>query len=415
MTTRLLIALTACMLLGLVSLAAAEDNGRIYGKIYTVDGDTFEGLIRWDKNEAHWVDILNGTKELRDNDRDRSRDRRRYGKRRESIRIFGVKIGESDSDWSWSTSASSGMRFGHIKSLEVIDDDRVLLTLKSGQEVELSDGSTDIGPSIREILIEDRHEGEVEFSWDDIDKIEFEATKGGVESSLGERLYGTLTTRRGEEFTGFVCWDVDELFTNDVLDGEEKRRKRKVKFGLIASISRYSSSGAQLKLKDGDEMVLRGTNDVDNDNRGIIICDPGFGQVRVSWDEFEKLDFKPVPGYVTYNQFDGGHRLKGTVYTEDGDKYTGEITWDEDEEYTWEIIDGEYRDLDFDIELGLIKQIEKNSYRSSEVTVWDGRSFRLRGSNDVDEDNKGIIITQADGDDVYVDWEEFERLELVKP
>ncbi|MCP4684309.1 MAG: hypothetical protein GY867_02575 [bacterium] len=415
MRTGLLTAATTLLLLGLASLAAAEDNGRLYGTIYTVDGDTFEGMIRWDKNEAHWVDILNGTKELRSNYRNRASERRKYGERRKSIKIFGVKIGESDNDFRWTGSAESGMRFGHIKTMEVIDDDRVLLTLKSGHEVELSDNSTDIGSGIREILLEERDEGEIEFSWDDIEKIEFEDTRGGMESSLGERLYGTLTTRRGDEFTGFVCWDVDELFTSDVIDGNEKRRKRKVKFGTVQSISRYSSSGAQLVLKNGDEMVLRGSNDVDNDNRGIIISDPGFGQVRVQWDEFEELVFKDIPSHVTYDQFDGGRLLKGTVFTEDGDSYKGTIIWDSDEEYTWEIIDGEYRDLEYDIEFGLIKQIEKNSYRSAEVTVWDGRTFRLRGSNDVDEDNKGIIITLADGDEVVVDWDEFEKLELEKP
>jgi len=413
MRTGLLIAATTLFLLGLTSMVVAEDNGRIYGTIYTVDGDTFEGMIRWDKNEAHWVDILNGSKELRSSYRDR--DRRKYGNRKKSIKIFGIRISDHDSDWSWSGSAESGMRFGHIKTMEVIDDDRVLLILKSGREVELSGNSTDIGSGIREILIEDRNEGEIEFSWDDIEKIEFEDTKGGFTSNLGERLYGTLTTRRGDEFTGFVCWDVDELFTMDILDGNEKRRKRKIKFGTIQSISRYSSSGAQLVMKNGDEMVLRGTNDVDDDNRGIIISDPGFGQVRVEWDEFEELVFKDIPRYITYDQFDGGRELKGTVFTEDGDSYRGTIVWDIDEEYTWEIIDGEYRDLEYDIEFGLIKQIEKNSYRSAEVTVWDGRSFRLRGSNDVDEDNKGIIITLADGDEVVVEWDEFERLELEKP
>ena len=29
--------------------AVADNSGRIYGKITTEDGDTFEGYIRWDK------------------------------------------------------------------------------------------------------------------------------------------------------------------------------------------------------------------------------------------------------------------------------------------------------------------------------------------------------------------------------
>jgi hypothetical protein len=307
------------------------------------------------------------------------------------------------------SASQSGVRFGHLRSLEIIDDDRALLTMKSGHEVEFFNGSTDIGTGIREIVIEDIHEGEIEFGWDDIELIEFSEADYSEPSNYGERLYGTLTTRRGEEFTGFVCWDVDELFEEDILDGNEKRRKRKIEFGKIASIARYSSSGSEVTLKNGDEMLLRGTNDVDDDNRGIIICDPAFGQIEVEWDEFDQLEFKAVPSGVPYDAFDGGHKIKGKVYTEDGDEYSGEICWDDDEEYTWEILNGNNRDCEYEIEFGLIKEIEKNSHRSCEVTVSDGRVFRLRDSNDVDDDNKGIIITEDDGEEVYVDWEDFAR------
>ena len=338
-----------------VCLAAVADNsGRIYGKITTVDDDVLEGLIRWDKNEGSWVDLLNGNKEIPKKYLRKSRNykRKKYSDRESSIEIFGLKIGGSgSSSWSWSGStAQSGLFFGHVKTMEVIDDDAVLITTKSGIEFELEGGSTDIGTSIREIVIEDRNEGELELVWDDIESIEFMETDYDEESNFGERLYGTLETRRGDKFTGFVCWDVDELFENDILDGDEKRRSRKIKFGKIQAIERYSSSGSNVILKNGDEMVLRNSNDVDDDNRGINIIDPGFGQITVEWDEFERLDFEKVPYQVKYRDFDGGKPLKGTVYTEDGEEYKGYIRWDNDEEYTWEILDGDYRDIEFDIE-----------------------------------------------------------------
>jgi hypothetical protein len=248
--------------------------------------------------------------------------------------------------------------------------------------------------------------------WDDIDRVDFMQGDPSMVSNQGDRLYGTLTTRRGDTYTGFVCWDIDELFTRDILDGELKGRKRKIKFGKIKSIERYSSKGATVTLNNGDELLLRGTNDVDGSNSGIIISDLGFGQVIVMWDEFDRLDFHNEAAPLSYSDFDGGRKLRGTVYTEDGDSYTGAIRWDDDEEYTWEILDGEYRDIQFDIEFGLIKKIAKKSYRSAIITVWDGRSFRLRGSNDVDEDNKGIFITTSDDDEIEIDWEEFDRVEF---
>jgi len=43
-----------------VALIANADTGRIYGKIYTLDDEVYEGLIRWDRNEVSWVDVLDG-------------------------------------------------------------------------------------------------------------------------------------------------------------------------------------------------------------------------------------------------------------------------------------------------------------------------------------------------------------------
>jgi len=168
-------------------------------------------------------------------------------------------------------------------------------------------------------------------------------------------------------------------------------------------------------LVNGDELLLKGSNDVDDGNRGIIICDREFGQVVVDWDEFDRLEFTEVPDKgVMYSDFDGGRALKGTVYTEDGEQYEGLIRWDNDEEYTWEILDGNHHDVEFDIEFGKIKTIEKRSYRSVNVTIWSGRTFRLRGSNDVDEDNKGVFITLDDGEEVEVEWEDFEKVEFAR-
>lgn len=403
------VAALVCFVMLSAATSLADNSGRIYGKIYTVNGDELEGFIRWDRNEANWVDVLDGTKEIprryarvdRDDDRDRSR---RDSRRR--IELFGIRFyGDSDNPY-YSSSAQSGIRFGYIKTLEVVDDDRAVLKLKGGEEVELVNGSTDLGDNIREIVVEDGREGEIELVWDDIDHIDFMEAPSKDRSNFGERLYGTVSTRRGQEFSGFICWDVDELFTTDVLDGESRDRKQKVPFGKIASIERYSSSGATVNFKSGDDVVLRGSNDVNSSNRGIIVCDPAFGQVVIDWDEFERLEFSDAPRQVTYGEFGDVKLIHGTVYTENGDKYEGKIRWDNDEEYTWELLDGDYRGLSFDIEFSKIKKIEKQS-RGAVVTVSDGREFRLRDSNDIDEDNKGIYIEKDNGDRTVVDWDEF--------
>ena len=393
------------------TVAGADSDGRIYGKITTVDGDLFEGLIRWDKNEGSWVDFLNGNKELSER---RSSSHRKYRERRKKIKIFGILLGYTDSDSYYSNRAQSGIRVGHIETIEVVDDDVVLLTLKSGKTLELDSGSTDIGTGNREIVIEDENEGEIGFDWDDLERVDFMQAPSGLRSIFGERLYGTVTTRRNDEFTGWIAWDIDESFTSDIIDGKEKHRNRKIKFGKITSIERHSSDSSVIVLKNGNEFRLRGTNDVDDSNRGIIITDMSLGEVFIDWDDFERLDLKRPPRNIKYDEFNGGTYIEGTVFTSDGEEFTGRIRWDSDEEYTWEYIDGNYHDIEMDIEFSNIAEIEKRGSRSSIVTLWDGRSFRLRGSNDVDDDNKGIFIEMENGDDSEIYWDDFEKVTFKK-
>jgi hypothetical protein len=408
--------LTVAALFLVAALAAAPVHaaarGRIYGRVTTVDGDTYEGMIRWDTNEASWIDILDGIKKLDEPRYRRDLDGR---ERIKKIRIFGLDVGSVKTviDWDLS-SATSGVAFGHIRTLEALDDDAVLIVLKSGERVELSSNSTDIGCSIRDITVEDRKRGRIELDWDDLETIEFMQAPHGLRSSFGDRLYGTVVSRRGDEFTGWICWDMDELAAEDILDGDYRDRSRKIPFGSIASIERRSSSSARVTLRNGDEFVLRGSNDVDDDNRGIAVFVKDLGRVLIEWDDFDRIDFEEPEAPATYDDFDGGRPIVGTVYAENGESYTGRIRWDDDEEYTWELLDGELKGMEIDIEFGNIASISREGCCASLVTLFDGTQLRLSDTNDVGEGNKGIFIVQGDDEDevIGISWEDFDRLEL---
>jgi hypothetical protein len=267
--------------------------------------------------------------------------------------------------------------------------------------------------SVGQIIVEEE-EKEISFRWDDIEAIEFLDTPKAVRSRFGERLYGTVLTEEGGGFTGFICWDLDEMFTTQELDGESEEKDTEVAFGEIASIEKKDSSSALVTLKTGDVLTLTGTNDVNADNRGILVLDPMLGQVRLSWSEFAKLVLKEAPEDLK-DQFDGGAPLKGTVETVSGDTYHGMIRWDNDEEFGWELLDGNYSDLEFDVEIGLVRSIEKKSHDSSVVSLLDGRSFELQGSNDVDGGNKGIFILLENGEETVVRWQHFSRVDFDRP
>jgi hypothetical protein len=407
---------TVTAIIGVLTIVVATqsraESGRIYGKLYTVDNETFEGWIRWDKNEAYWDDALDGICERDRREVTRSNEPRRYkDMRKKSINIFGLHIGDENIDVNWSSGSSCELQFGNIKTLYIEGSSEAIAELKSGEEVDFTSGG-DFGGSVRDILMEDINEGEIYFDWDDVDKIDF--MREPTEPDDGHvRLYGVVTTRRAGEIRGWIEWDVDEVFGDDILDGDEDgHRKRKIPFDKIRTIERRSSSSATVYTTDGREMVLRNSNDVNSENRGIYIKSGDFGRIKVDWSDFEKVDFQEAPKSLLphYDDFDGGHPIKGTVTTEDGDEYSGHIIWDNDEEYSWEHLNGDYKDLSMDVPFSDVAVIEKDSRRGSIVTLKNGDSYTLTGSNDVDDDNRGIFVVRDNGDVEEIDWYDFAKL-----
>jgi len=157
--------------------------------------------------------------------------------------------------------------------------------------------------------------------------------------------------------------------------------------------------------------VLRNSNDVNSENRGIVVKSAEFGRVKIGWSDFEKAEFLPVPTneLPRYRDFDGGRKIRGVVTTEDGEDFTGELAWDNDEQYTWEHLNGEYKGVEMAIPFGVIMGIAKSSQRTAEVTLKNGTTYLLSGSNDVNEENKGVIVFRDKGDAEEIDWYDFAK------
>jgi hypothetical protein len=394
--------------------APDPDGGRLFGRVLTRDGDVFEGYLRWDQNEGSWADLLHGAKIIPiENYEDAVALGAEEGEPRgRSFDFFGFTVSWDEDGESWPDQAQSAIRFGHLRSIEVLDDDRALLVLKSGDEFEMVASSTDMGDDLRGLVVEDAEYGEVELDWDDLEVVDFSSSAGAASSSMGDRLYGRVTTQWGGEFTGFVAWDNDEIFGKDVLDGDQRGVDHSIPFMNIRAIYHDGDDGARVVLNNGEEIRLEDSNDVDDSNRGIVVADPALGQVTVQWDEFESLELSPPPTQDLYATFDGGRSLYGTVRDDRGESFTGFIRWDNDEEFTWEILDGEFRNVEFDVEFGQIQQIQRISSSRARVTLLDGRSFQLENSNDVDEGNKGILVFMEDGEAVLIPWNELEDVEF---
>lgn len=348
---------------------------RLYGTVTTTDGSAFTGYLRWDRNEGSWTDLLDAVKP------------RGPG---------GATL--------------SGIRFGHIDRLDVTSHDAARLTLRTGDRVELRGHASDIGDGLRALIVDDGKGARTELAWDDLRSVDFHAP--GDVPPLEARLFGTVTTRSGLDFTGYVAWDVDEIYSTDLLDGERDGARAQIPFGDIASIERYSSWAAKVTLVDGDELLLEGTNDVDASMGGVEVSDLTLGSVKLDWEEFDKVRFYPGDDDVAAAGLDGGSLLRGTVITTDGRELTGEVTWDADERFSWEMLNGEVDGVDMHVELAHIARIEKTS-RGARVTLHDGRSFALSGSNDVGRGNRGIFVRTDEGE-FRLGWDVFSELRLTR-
>lgn len=392
-------------------LAAGQNDGFIYGKITTMDNDTYEGPIRWGKEEVFWTDMFNASKEENENIEYLSRDERDYLEDLQREKYGGwnnrgwnfVNV-SWDNDYDFIHQFSC--QFGEIRKLETRRGDDVLVTLQNGTKV-LVEGSgyNDIGSDIKII---DTDFGEVSLDWGRIDKVEFMSMPNKAET-FGGSLYGTVYGEQGK-FTGFVQWDHDERLTTDKLDGDSEDGRMSIRFGKIKSIERDGYSRSTVILQSGRELSLDDTNDVDSGNRGIIVTIEGVGRVDIPWKEFDKVEFSSIPKSApSYNDFKNQRKLTGTVLVTNGDKHSGDLVYDLDEAFDYEVLDGEIDKTEFEITFRNIKSIEPRNNHSSTVILKNGDKLVLYDSQDVNEHNTGILVF-TNGQQVYVPWEQVEKV-----
>ena len=364
-------------------------KGRIFGEVETRRGEKYTGWIQFmgSGKPAVWDDLFNGTRELRYYSKDR------YDRRSRKYENVITRV-----------------KFGYINEIEFVYKNVALLKLKDGREMELEGSTADDN-----IKIIDGSFGETEIKRANLRKIKFMPEPAGFEKDAYPRalpLYGSVKTRFGETYTGYILWDTDESTFTDILDGKDADGvSRKIPMGKIKSIEPYWSD-SKVTLKNDRVIELGGSNDVNRENRGIIIRMPDKFQIKISWRDFDKVTFLEEYKAKTYNDYKPAKRLQGTLETYDGSTFDGFVTWDFDEAYSSDILDGEYNRLEIKIEIGNIKEIKYNSSKSVKVTLKSGEELLLRGGNDVNSSNKGIVISKtADGkDDRIFGWDEFDKI-----
>jgi hypothetical protein len=382
--------------------AAVDTSGFLYGEAVTRSGNTYRGRLRWDDEESFWGDYFNSTKKERPY-AEKAPDHMR--ERRERVTIFGISIGTR---WDDDDDRRFVAPFGALREIEVHRGDEVTVTMKSGTRYELEGGSNDIGA---DVVVWDEKVGRIALEWDELERVRFLPAPADLAVDV-HRLHGTVESDAGT-FRGWIQWDQDECLSSDELDGDTRDGDVSIPMGRIRRIERASRRASLVTMDDGRELRLDGSNDVDDDNRGIYVEDDRFGRVLVSWDAFESVTFdRPAGSGPAQNAFAAGGPLVGTVTDRQGRKHAGRIAFDLDETETWELLSGTRRDVEFIIPFALVAAVVPDGDDSAKVFLESGLELRLEGGADVGEGNSGVAVIGDDGDVRYVEWEDVRRIDF---
>ncbi len=390
---------------------AADDGthqGLLYGRVITDDGTTYEGRLRWGGDEeALWGNTFNGAKA--------ENPWARYAPPEStSIGIFGVEIARGERPREVSRPFMA--RFGDIAYIEPRGRDLHVI-LRSDTEVVLDRyGADDLADGLR---VWDATHGVV-----DIDEWRIRVVELLPAAAPGDGgpypLYGTVSTRRGT-FTGPIQWDRRACLGSDEITGNTAEGELTLRFDDIRSIERASGDSSRVTLVDGRELVLSGTREVGENNRGVYVDDPRYGRVLVSWDAFERLDFAPGGTGPAYDDFPLGNQLTGAVTTRSGRRLAGRVVYDLDESETTDSLDAPLQGVDYTIFFGLIASIEPRVADArgaprARVALHSGEELQLELAGDLGQDNAGVLVFSAgDQEPEYVPWEEVERIDLASP
>jgi hypothetical protein len=375
-----------------VEAQAQSHEGFIYGKVYT-NRNTYTGPIRWGKEEVLWTDLFNAAKT------DHSFDRLVPEKKSDSWGDYDWNI---SSIWEDNTTHQFTCQFGNIKEMRMVSDDEVVIKLKNGGEIRVEDDGNDMGEKVQ---VMDSELGVINVDWDNIERIEFMPTPAKLNQTFGTPLYGTVEGARKEKYTGFIIWDNDERLTTDKLDGDSEDGDVSIAFGDITMIEKRSR-GSFVTTKSGRELYLTGSNDVNEDNKGVLVVIPEIGVVKFSWDAFRRVTFTtPKTTGPSFNDFVTPNMMMGNVSRLDGNDVSGRIVFDIDETIDFEIIEGIENDIEYFIPMKNIHTVVPKNYDYSQVTLRSGQSFLLGDGRDVSGKNAGVLVFQkGKKDPVYISW-----------
>lgn len=389
-----------------VPLNAQNDLHFLYGRIITTAQESYEGSIRWGNEEVFWTDVFNSTKTV---EHPPTYEGEEPEKEEDLIISDGghQRFFELFLNWPSGAIRLFECQFGDIQSLKITGSSRVDLELKNGHIFRLKGGSNDIGTSIR---IADVRRGQNEIPWHQIREVHFIDPRGKKPFAFGDPLTGVVETIHGE-FTGLVEWDQDERLDTDILNGTAGTESVKIPFSEIRAITKVPD-GSTVELVDGEVLLLTGSNDVNSENRGIVVAVEDIGRIEIPWEAFVRVTFDHHSEYngPAYSDFPPARYLKGTVYDKTGEIFSGRLIFDQDESLDIEFLQGKAGLIEYHIPFRNVLSVKPLDDNSSSVVLESGYRLTLSDMQDVSSSNDGIYILEDAASIYFIGWEEIDEI-----
>lgn len=384
-----------------------EYKGFLYGTVTLKNNKSYTGQLRWGSDAGAWDDLFEASKnELQI---------------QEQIDIQGYEESEDEAEEVfefsfmklWEDKESNfGFRFksqfGHIdKIIEIKNSKSATAVLKNGEKIKLRKRGSDIG---NDITLIHHSLGNLEFDWENIEEIDFKDPPSNVRNSYGAKIYGNVLTIDGLQ-EGYIVWDFEEeAFEKDIIDGYHQNVKYEIEFGKIASL-RPERNGAIITFKNGSELYLRKSSDVDKENDGIFIKTQDSGMINLSWSNLIRIDFtKPGFKSLEYKDFRAPRPIYGRVETIGGQSFKGKIVYDLDETWDIEVLDGRLKGTKYYIPFYLVRSITPQNYNYSLIELTNGSSLILGDEGDVNHDNHGILVWLNESKTRYIPWDKIKSV-----
>lgn len=398
--------LAAGLLLFVVTSSSAQVSKTfIYGKVFTSDGSSFEGYINMSKKSFMWSDLYLLQKIENPYTEYIPRNKRSLRNTRIEDEFGSIRIVNRNNRRP--TVHSFSVRYGYIKSIEYTGRKSITLELKNEKFINLESSYSHRN---NYISIADREFGKLKLRLSEVDRIEFMNKPSDVTIKRANPIYGTVVAKQGE-FTGFVCWDNDEVDVDDFLDGDWDRKDVSILFKNVKSIVKDGRC-CEVTTFSGREIRLCSSNDVNSGNRGVFVNMPNVGRVKLNWRDFESVNFSKQINDVglSYDDYKPANRMSAKLTLKNDMEYSGVLVYDLDEAMDVEILDGKNNGVAYQIPFMYVKSITPRGFDYSDVVLRNGAKISLGNSTDVDYKNSGILLFTGGDNSEFFYWHELKSI-----